>query len=121
MNPIYCSYCAGDLIHPYFLYLLSDKRYTLATQKLVAKIGTSRHPIHRLNGHNRKKGYKTGPRTKSTKAGAGFYQLELVIGPFFNGTAKPFRNQWKAIRKALPRFIEGVRLAGKYGYTVYTR
>lgn len=118
-----CHYCLHRLVHPYFLYLLSDKRFThnIAAQRLVAKIGTSRHPIHRLNCQNRKKGYKTGPSTKSTKAGAGFYQLELVIGPFFNGQARVFKEKWKVIRKALPRVIEGVRLAGRDHYTVFAR
>lgn len=118
-----CLYHQRGLAHPYFAYILTDKRFNhdKASQTVVAKIGISRHPIHRLNCHNRRPGYKVGASTKSTKAGAGHYQLEFIVGPFYNGQATRFKKKWTLARKPMPRLLQGIRLAGRYRYKVWAR
>lgn len=119
----YCHYCHFRLRHPYFTYILTDKRcnFNKSSQKIFAKIGISRHPILRLNCHNRKPGYRGGPSTKSTKAGAGFYQLEFIIGPFYNGESLPFFKRWNKARKVTPRLLAGIKLAARFGRIISAR
>lgn len=110
-----CSYCINNYAHPYWCYILTDRRYNnnKLNQQVITKIGLSRHPIHRLHCHNRRPGYKKGPSTKSTKQGAGYYQIEYIVGPFYNGKGGLFKLQWSKKRKLLPRLKEGLILAKK--------
>lgn len=118
-----CKYCLHHRSHPYFCYILTDRRFThnKKGQKDVAKIGVSRHPIHRLHSHNRRDGYKTGRRAKSTKACSGFYQIEFIVGPFSSRTAAEFERQWNSARKVIPRMVKGLQLATRYKRTVGAR
>ena len=121
-----CSYCLHFQPHPYYCYILTDRRYNnnnvnKLNQTVIARIGLSRHPIHRLHCHNRRPGYKKGPSTKSTKEGAGYYQIEYVVGPFFNGNGIKFKEQWSKKRKLLPRLKEGLLLAKAYNYEISAR
>ena len=113
---INCVFCLGHYNHPYFAYICTDRRFNnnKSKQQVLAKVGISRHPILRLNCHNRKKGSAVGASTKSTKAGSGHYQLEFIVGPFYNGDATRFSKQWSSARKPVPRLIIALKLARNY-------
>ncbi len=109
-----CKYCLQSRPHPLFCYLLSDSRCTpsLSNHRLVAYIGLTRHPFLRLLSHNRSKGFRPG--TKCTKSGSNFWQLELIIGPFYH-SAKKFKLEWRrSSRKIFSRIRQGYLLARKY-------
>lgn len=118
---INCTFCRNFAPHPYWCYILTDRRCNnnKSRQQILAKIGFSRHPIHKVNCENRKPGYKTG--SKSTKAGAGHYQVEFIVGPFYRGRAEQFINKWAPTRKTVPRLIKGLQLARRYQYVVWGR
>jgi hypothetical protein len=113
--PFECRYCQQNLVHPVFIYLARDKRIPEERlSSMYAYVGLSRHPLHRLYcNQNRMPGWKVG--SKCTKAVAPNWQLEMVIGPFFNGRGEAFKRQW---RKGARRFRRRVRFGVEYGLRV---
>jgi hypothetical protein len=120
--PSSCSYCYQRSPHPLFCYLLSDRRFTsdFSRHSALPYIGVSRHPLLRLQSHNRVSGFRSGQ--KCTKPCASFWQLELVIGPFYQ-SAVAFKKEWrKSSRKIMSRIRQGVALAKQYRVAnVYAR
>lgn len=84
----------------------------------VPYISISSNPFLRLYSHNRVPGFRPG--CKTTKAAAPNLKLALTIGPFFSHGVE-FRDIWRGgSRKIKSRIIMGLRLANKYGKTVYS-
>jgi hypothetical protein len=91
---IYCVY-RQFLRHPKFVYLLSDSRLSQDSGELLKgpqHIGLATHPYLRLRQHNREKGYHTG--AKPTNLHGPYWQLEIIIGPFYT-KGKAFRQEWR--------------------------
>ncbi len=66
--------------------------------------------MHRCNQHNRKEGY-TVVGCKPTKGSEGFWDLEMVVGPFING-AGDFKAAWRRSSRKLPnRIVVGIQKA----------
>lgn len=100
-----------------FVYLASS-HVTAKTQKKTENvkqqqpqqlvyIGRSSHPFPRLLHHNRVPGHTEGP--KETKAGAPWWQLDLILGPFHRGThniQKEWRERTRGHRARLLRGLE---------------
>jgi hypothetical protein len=110
--PYSCRYCADGRIHPVWVYLARDRRIPNdRLGSMYAYVGMSRHPLHRLAyNQNRAAGWRVG--SKSTKSIAPHWQLEMVVGPFYNGQGDAFKNGW---RKGARRFRRRVRFGVDYG------
>lgn len=126
--PTSCWYCHYEIRHPAFVYLLTDCRLNANPRELedvikpmlVSYVGISRCPHLRLRSHRREKGVPVGH--KSTNKGKEYWQMELVIGPFF-GKGKAFKEQWrKKSRKMFRRVVKGCEMAQRDQHlTIYAR
>lgn len=99
---------------PLFVYLISSGK--------TPAIGIASRPTERVHSHNRVPGFPAG--SKSTRAGAPNWQLQMVIGPFYSG-ARVFHTRWREhSRKLACRIafgcIQGLAFADK-GVRVWAR
>lgn len=100
---VYCTYSTW-FTHPKWVYLITDSRVVNdaldyrdpdVKKKILDSaqhIGLATHPYCRLHQQNRKAGYHTG--AKPTNLHGSYWQLELVVGPFFEH-GKEFKLQWR--------------------------
>lgn len=105
-----------------FVYLARDASLTGDEMETgYAYIGISRLPFHRVEKqHNRESGWKTG--AKATKQASPYWIVELVIGPFVNGGAEEFKQNWRRKSRRFSRRVkEGVAMAHLQNLTVYCR
>lgn len=119
-----CMHCLENTRHPLWVYMLSTRPVDVVeTEKIsdyLTYIGVSRHPLHRLNSHNRVKGFKVG--SKITKAGSPHWNVEITIGPFYSGGAYACKMSWRdGYRKLIRRLTGGVKLASQCGLNMYFR
>jgi hypothetical protein len=102
-NP--CELCQQETTalgscHPYFLYLISLRE---CTGRMVGLIGSSRHPLERLQEQNRDPEHRKG--SKKARPEAGNWRLEMVIGP------------WKIEKTSVFQLVEQWKQTGKGGLT----
>jgi hypothetical protein len=109
-------------VHPTFCYLARDRRISNdKVGSVYCYIGLSRHPIHRLQyNQNRVKGWKVG--SKATKQVAPHWQLEMIVGPFYDGNGTRFKEAWrKGARRFKRRVKFGVHEGERQGVSIYCR
>jgi hypothetical protein len=110
-----CSYCLKGERHPLWCYLATSGPYIERSSgsRVIPYIGVSSHPFRRLRSHNRLPGYPVG--AKSLNSHAPHWQLQCIIGPFFQSGACTFKRQWRAkSRKTIPRLVCGIQMAMAY-------
>lgn len=105
-----------------WVYLARDSRIRDdSVSDSYCYIGISRSPFHRLFcQQNRVAGWKVG--CKATKPIAPHWQLELVVGPFFDGGGCVFKHTWRRSSRRLARRVkQGIELAERENVRVYCR
>lgn len=107
-----------------WVYMLSTRPADCVDPEKISEyltyIGVTRLPLHRLNSHNRVKGFKVG--SKITKEGSPNWRIEMTLGPFFEGGATACKMAWRdGYRKLTRRLIGGYDIANKTGLTMYFR
>lgn len=128
LNTASCPWCwPVKKEHPLWVYMttISQAGIDNGVLNCAPQVGISRSPPVRLNELNRVAGFRPG--SKNSLAGAPFWQLELVIGPFSSG-GTDFKEQWLAkSRTAVRRLVFGILMAQKWKQrfglklTVYAR
>jgi hypothetical protein len=119
-----CVYCDVHQSHPQFLYFISTRPSHITDADVVNKyhnyIGCSRQPLARIATHNREKQYKVG--AKITRAGAGCWTVEMVVGPVPKGHGKALKELWKgSYRTITRRLLAGTLIASTYSLEVFVR
>lgn len=113
--------------HPLWVYMatISQEGIDSGVYNCAPQVGISRSPPVRLNELNRVTGFRPG--SKNSLAGAPFWQLELIIGPFSSG-GMDFKEKWLSrSRTAVRRLVFGILMAEKWNQrfglqlTVYAR
>ncbi len=87
-----CLFCAHQLDHPFFVTLLTDRRYPLVNSNheryryderyQTYRMTITRQPREVCKQHNRTPGMKTGPWCKDTRKHAPHWIETIVVGPF---------------------------------------
>jgi len=122
-----CPVCLANQEHPLWVYMVTINEEGILNGVLncAPQVGLSRSPPVRLNELNRVEGYRPG--SKNSLAGAPYWQLELIIGPFVRGGTK-FKKDWLAkSRTAVRRLVFGILMADNWNerfgmqLTVYAR
>ncbi len=81
------------------------------SQKTLTHVGRSRNPIRKVHLHNTK-----SLQTKSTRAAAGLWKLELMCGPLKSRLdGMTVKNLWKRSRGVKSRRQRGISLALEWG------
>lgn len=113
--------------HPLWVYMttISQEGINNGVLNCAPQVGISRSPPVRLNELNRVAGFRPG--SKNSLAGAPFWQIELIIGPF-STSGTDFKEKWLAkSRTAVRRLVFGILMAEKWNrlfglqLTVYAR
>jgi hypothetical protein len=123
-HPHSCTYCDSGQSHPRFLYFISTRPSHITDAEVVNKfhnhIGCSRQPLARIATHNRDKMFKVG--AKITRAGAGCWAAEMVLGPIPRGQGQALKDLWKtSYRTITRRLLAGTLIASTYELEVFVR
>ena len=117
-----CPYPSDPEQHPTFVYLASDKRFSKepSQQDLIPFVLLCANPFVDIRRQNREPGFPGGDHT--TKPGAGFLQLEMVLGPMMHKTAVQLQQLWRSrSRKMIQRIQTGYELGVSYGVGISCR